>query len=392
MKSIPRHIFPGKLIFGITLTLFSVNLFAQKTISVYSVEDSPMLEFALADLRNELSSQGIAMGKTGDRDGDVILLNLADYTKLVSEGKKCPELNFELKSEGFCIKKDKQERIWVVGADEPGLMYGVLELTEQIQIAGLDKIEETNQNPYMPTRGVKFNIPLDVRTPTYTDPSEACQQNMLEMWSMDFWTEYIDELARDRYNLISLWNLHAFPSMIKVPEYPDVALDDVYRTTAPVEVFRPVGNGVKYPNIYNNRELIKHISIEEKILFWQKVMRYAKERNIDFYLMQWNIFDWGIDGKYGIDEKIDNPITKDYFRKSVKQMLLTYPDLAGIGITVGENMIDQPADVKEAWAFETYGLRCSRRIGTVSRQKAHFYSPLASGSGKKHRGSVCAID
>ncbi len=369
----------GKIILGIFLFLFSMTLFAQKNISVFNGNESPMLEFAFADLRNELSSQGITISKPGASDENIFLLTHADFLKLKVKGTKCPNMDFELKAEGFCIKKDKRAKIWVIGADDPGLMYGVLELAEQVGLYGFDGIKETEQNPYMPTRGVKFNIPLDVRTPTYTDPSEACQQNMLEMWSMDFWTEYIDELARNRYNLISLWNLHAFPSMIKVPEYPDVALNDVYRTTSPVEVYYPVGNGVKYPKLYNNRELIKHITIEEKIRFWQKVMRYAKERNVKIYLMQWNIFDWGIDGKYGITEAIDNPVTKDYFRKSVKQMLLTYPDLAGIGITVGENMINQLADVKEAWAFETYGKGILDALELFPDRKLTFVHRLHEG-------------
>ena len=44
---------------------------------------------------------------------------------------------------------------------------------------------------------------------------------------MDFWREFLDEMARHRFNVLTLWNLHPFPSMVKVPEYPDVALDDV---------------------------------------------------------------------------------------------------------------------------------------------------------------------
>jgi hypothetical protein len=87
------------------------------------------------------------------------------------------------------------------------------------------------QNPYMKVRGTKFNIPLDVRTPTYTEPSDAAQNNMAEMWNFEFWKEYIDNLARYRYNTVSLWNMHPFPSMVKVPEYPDIALDEVRKST-----------------------------------------------------------------------------------------------------------------------------------------------------------------
>ncbi len=135
-----------------------------------------------------------------------------------------------LKEEGFSILKDTKA-LNVIGADAAGAMYGGLELAEQIRIYGLEGVKETTQNPYMERRGTKFNIPLDVRTPSYTDACDAAQKNIAEMWSFDFWKEYIDNLARYRYNYISLWSLHPFPSMVKVPGYEDVALDDVHRST-----------------------------------------------------------------------------------------------------------------------------------------------------------------
>jgi len=52
----------------------------------------------------------------------------------------------------------------------------------------------------------------------------------------------------------------------------------------------------------------------------------------------------------------DNPITIDYFRKSVAATLLTYPRLAGIGITAGENMQNPKGEFsRENWLFDTYG-------------------------------------
>jgi len=95
------------------------------------------------------------------------------------------------------------------------------------------------------------------------------------------------------------------------------------------------------------------MTIDEKIVFWQRVMAYAKSRNIEFWLINWNIFSYGTMGQYGIDDKIDNPITRDYFRKSVKAMVQTYPDLAGIGLTPGENMRKHSTAEKEDWVFET---------------------------------------
>ncbi len=285
----------------------------------------------------------------------------------------------ELKEEGFIVQKTgkNQKTILILGNDEAGLMYGGLEIAEIIKIRGVDAIENQLQNPYMRVRGTKFNIPLDVRTPTYTEPSDAAQKNIAEVWSFEFWKEYIDNLARYRYNLISLWNMHPFPSMVKVPEYPDVALDDVRKSTGIwKENYSLNGWGFDAPEIMKSYEVIRKMSIDEKIEFWRKVMAYGKQRNVQFYIVTWNIFVYGTEGKYGITDKIENQVTTDYFRKSVKQMILTYPDLGGIGLTTGENMYDYTATQKEEWAYATYGqgvldalkVQPERKIDFIHRQ------------------------
>jgi len=58
--------------------------------------------------------------------------------------------------------------LWVLGKDDAGVMYGGLEVTEIIQFRGIDAIENQLQNPHMKVRGTRFNIPLDMRSPTYT--------------------------------------------------------------------------------------------------------------------------------------------------------------------------------------------------------------------------------
>ncbi|MBI1387186.1 MAG: carbohydrate-binding family 6 protein [bacterium] len=293
-------------------------------------------------------------------DIKIILTSLTDtemVDRMMEAGASKPG---ELMHEGYCIRKTENDSgitLWVIGGDESGTLYGGLEVAELIKIGGIDSVKDSECNPYMSMRGVKFNIPLDVRTPSYTDVCDAAQKNIIEMWNYDFWTEYIDELVRDRYNFISFWNLHPFPSLVRVPEYPDIALDDVKRSTVKwKENYDLEATGFDDPEILNHVETIKKISIDEKMEFWRKVMRYAKERNIDIYFVTWNIFTYGTDGKYGITDDIANEITLDYFRKSVEQMFLTYPDLAGIGLTTGENMRNASFDQKEDWAFNTYGL------------------------------------
>ena len=302
--------------------------------------DNPEIQFAVEEIRTALNAWGIKLKVTDNPNADIVFT-------LAAEKKN-------VKAEGFLLKKDGKI-LTVEGIDTAGLMYGGLELAEQINLFGLNGIKETAQNPYMEKRGTKFNIPLDVRTPSYTDVCDAAQKNISEMWSFDFWKEYIDNLARYRYNFISLWNLHPFPSMVKVPGYEDVALADVQRSTVTwKENYSLDGIGFDAPEIINNVEVLKKMTIDEKIEFWQKVMAYGKSRNIDFYVVTWNIFVNGTNGKYGITDQIDNPVTRDYFRKSVKQMFVTYPDLAGIGLTTGENMPKSNSVDKEKWAFDTY--------------------------------------
>lgn len=301
--------------------------------------NAPQVLFALNDLKSALGDNYLLMNEENKDDSNIIL--------------QIDELD-SLKSEGFTILKEAN-KIVVTGFDEAGLMYGTLELTEQINLYGFNGVESITHNPYMEMRGSKFNIPLDVRTPSYSDASDSGQKNIPHMWDFAFWKEYIDTMARYRYNYISLWNLHPFPSMVKVQEYPDVALDDVQRsTTAWNEYHHNHATGLDTPEILDNPETVLKITIDEKIKFWQRVMQYASDRNIEFYIITWNIFVNGTDGKYGITDKIDNGITKDYFKQSIKAMFKTYPNLKGIGLTTGENMHQMSFKDKEDWAFDTY--------------------------------------
>jgi len=313
----------------------------ENIVKVVTHSDAPQVSFALQDVELALGSQyRLANAEFVDNADIVLSIKKMDT----------------LKPEGFKIDKTKSI-LEVIGYDEAGLMYGTLELAEQIKLYGLDGIKSMVRNPYLEMRGPKFNIPLDVRTPSYTDVCDAAQFNIPHMWDFSFWKDYIDTMARYRYNYISLWSLHPFPSLVKVPGYEEIALDDVQRSTIDWEEhYNLMGIGFDAPEILENVEVLKRITIDEKIEFWKKVMAYGKRRNIDFHIITWNIFDYGTQGKYGITDDRDNEITKDYFRKSIKQLFVTYPDLAGIGLTTGENMKGANHEEREDWAYDTYGL------------------------------------
>lgn len=328
------------LFFSICFTFFSCSQ-KQSVIGVSIASNSPQVQFALQDLKK-------AIGKIDYTTNDVN----RNEARIILEVKE----KDNLKTEGFSIE-NASGKIVVSGFDEAGLMYGTLDLSEQISLYGIEGVKEITRNPYLEMRGPKFNIPLDVRTPSYSDVSDAAQHNIPHMWDFTFWKDYIDTMARYRYNYISLWSLHPFPSLVKVPGYEDVALNDVQRSTVNwKEDYNLMAIGFDAPEIIENVEILKEISIEEKIEFWKKVMAYGKTRNIDFHFITWNIFNYGTEGKYGITDDRDNEITTDYFRKSIKELFVTYPDLAGIGLTTGENMKGANHKEREQWAYDTYAM------------------------------------
>ena len=316
---------------------------AASNVTLLFNEKAPQITFAAQELQGALEGRSHtvrhdSLARVGT-DGTGIRIVLATRADTAVVGvMRAPSLaaSSSLKPEGFSIRTQStggQTTHWVIGADAAGGMYGGLELAEVIRCEGLDAVRAVDQNPYMPLRGIKFNCPLDERTPTYHNhDGDAQRKNVLVMWDMAFWKAYIDDLARFRYNYLSLWNLHPFPSMVRVPGYEKVALDDVQSTSQTLKM-----------------------SVDQKIAFWREVMRYGKDHNVDIYVVTWNIFVHGTDGQYGLTDQYDNPTTTDYFRKSVKQMFVTYPDLAGIGLTTGENMPRMSTAQKEAWALATYG-------------------------------------
>ena len=261
-------------------------------------------------------------------------------------------------AQGYQLYVEK-DVIIIAGADEAGAMYGALDVAQHFNLGGTAATLKADVvNAYIKQRGIKFNLPLDARTPSYTDCGDSAQENIINVWDMDFWHGYLDRLAMNKYNVLSLWNMSPGPSMVRVPEYPDVALEDVKRATyVPHSILR----GMELYTEVQASSLItlKKMSIDEKICFWQDVMTYARDRCISVYLFVWNVFVYGTEHTdYGITDRADNPVTKDYVRCTADALVRTYPLLAGIGVTAGENMrIEWKIDVREdvEWIMDTYG-------------------------------------
>lgn len=80
----------------------------------------------------------------------------------------------ELRAEGFALER-AERTLWVIGADVAGELYGGLELAEQIRAFGVEGVTPLRRSPHLALRGTKFNLPLDARTPSYSDMSDSAQ-------------------------------------------------------------------------------------------------------------------------------------------------------------------------------------------------------------------------
>ncbi len=117
----------------------------------------------------------------------------------------------------------------VLGADAAGAMYGGLDLAEAIRLGTLAELKDSDHAPRIAQRGIKFNISLDRRTPNLLrqqrlragQHSRDVEHAISGMSTSTRWRATASTCFR-------LWSLHPFPSLVKVPEYPDVALNDVW--------------------------------------------------------------------------------------------------------------------------------------------------------------------
>ncbi len=332
------------------LLLVSFPLLASAEINISGEVESARVAFAVVDLQKACAEVTPAV---------------ADIAVIFSEDKT-------LGAQGYRIGVTAPGKFTIAGGDTLGLMYGGLQLAERIRFDdGIGRIRAETGSPYLPYRGLKMNIPLDARTPGYDDSGDSALWNIATVWDFSFWQAKLDGMARDRYNAITLWNPHPFPSLVKLKEYPEIALDDVCTSS-----YRyPLGGHSRAasPAILKNLVVIKPMTMDEKITFWRKVMAHAKDRGIDMFFMTWNVQLDAAAGKYGITSAPKNRNTIAYLRASVRELFITYPDLAGIGVTAGEVMTAFPDPVaKEKWLWQTYGLGVKDVVDTQPERKIRF--------------------
>jgi hypothetical protein len=66
---------------------------------------------------------------------------------------------------------------WVIGGDRIGAMYGGIHLGEIAAAGAITDLADGDHTPYIARRGIKFNIPLDKRQPSFDDNGTSGLEN-----------------------------------------------------------------------------------------------------------------------------------------------------------------------------------------------------------------------
>ena len=304
--------------------------------NIYYTEKEPCVAFGVSKLVDALRGRGeyVLERTLGSLTGEVGVESI--ILAMNEDGVTCGAAPDD--AEAFAIKK-AGKAIHVTGSDSRGLMYGALELAEQIALGGTDGIVEKTEKPFLAMRGIKFNLPWEPY-----DRGEVFTRNEQVCWDIDFWRQYIDMLAVNRYNTLTFWSRHPFHLMFRLAKYP--------RTTA-----------------------LSDAELERNKTFFRELFRHARDRGIDTFIITWcvDIIPSVIEGldlpPHMANMRVSHAVRqesepiKDYFRECVKTLLRTYRDLTGIGTSASEEMAG-PSELREQWVVDTYleGVKQSGRV------------------------------
>ncbi len=315
-----------------------------QSVQVVSEEKIPGGVYAASMLKKAFSKKGMTIKNAP-----------ADFTVQLSVDTS------KLTGEAYTILNNGKQII-VTGGDQRGLIYGALSVTEDIGNGiQLKNIKSSKAQAALPFRAIKFDLPWDTYRRSY-----SLDQHIETCKDLNYWEAFLDMMAENRFNALTLWNLHPYSYMIRAKNFPEACP-------------------------WNEKEL------KEWQDLFHGIFRLAKERAIEIYIFPFNIFVSPAFAK-AHQVAVDNPVNdfffgradtseiiKRYTSESVTQLLQEYPEITGMGLTHGEYMGGMTPKEREEWLKETIieGMRLAgRKLKLVHR------IPLSANTGSGGSTSI----
>ena len=302
------------------LSFGSFLLGCKQSVSIQYTDSSRQETYAANALKKTLKEKGYSV----EQENGKYQINFSiDGQRLVAEA-------FTISPNGNAIN--------ITGGDERGLIYGALSLLEDIRNGiRLNDCRQKSEKPRLALRAVKYDLPWD----PYRN-STALHLHDKTCRDTTYWEAFLDMMAENRLNSLSLWNLHTYPYMIMPANFPEASP-------------------------------FTEAEFKEWQTLFHTIIRMAKDRAIDTYIVPFNIFVTPEFSKaHNLEANLErhhyvrgdtSEIIKRYTRESVTQVLEEYPDLSGFGLTLGEGMGGMTPQEREDWMTETIieGMRLANR-------------------------------
>lgn len=241
-------------------------------------------------------------------------------------------------AEDFAIRRSGS-RIILAGGSNRAIIYAALSVAEDLRNGiALNTITTKSEKAFLPLRAIKYNLPWDPYRHSYalSQHDSTCRDTL-------YWKAFLDMMVNNRFNSLTLWNLHPYTFLIKPVNFPEASP-------------------------WTDAEM------KEWQTLFHAIMRMAAERAIDVYIIPFNIF---VTPQFSNAHNVamDNlqhdyfvrgdtaEIIKRYTRECVTQMLNEYPEITGMGLTLGEGMAEMTPQQREDWMHQTIiaGMRQVKR-------------------------------
>lgn len=228
------------------------------------------------------------------------------------------------KAEGFYLESCPAHLTVVCGADDIGVLYGCMELTERIgEEKGIPMELAFGDAPAYKLRGPAVGLQkMKIEPPRKTYEYPITPGRFPWFYDKKLWERFLDSMLEMRCNVLYIWSGHPFSSLVKVTDYPE-ALE------------------VTEEEFELNRETFMWLTEE------------CDRRGIWLVLKFYNIhipYPFAIAHNLDLLQNSINPLVADYTRKSIREFIKSFPHI-GLMVCLGEAL--RGTQNKTDWFVDT---------------------------------------